>query len=544
MAAKEISQLVVEKISQEAFDVNQLISDFDSFGVLSEIRHVDSPEHKDLRIQSDCKYEALMNWLKSGDASFSKLQIIQESIFNRKIQVKDGCSGIQENEVILEIPEKCIITSTVAFKSEIGAEVLNSGYKPPSAYPLLACFILQEKFLKTDSFWKPWFDVAPEVSEFRYSIPVCFPDEIFERMRGTDAYKMAFQRRTRNKSEFENLCKYVRTFRENFSFEQYVWARCIITTRSYGVEIDGVFNSAIIPFADFFNHSDVRETKWSFDSSRRSFRIVSTKSIQPGNPIHVYYGSKENSRFLAHYGFSVPGNDQIVVSLNPKILVTFSKNWSFSSILLPLRSHLLCKRNSKVKVTDKSKFLNEIPRPDINLCEGRNPSDFGICGGFFSRRSSSPQEVKKDDCSCFLSYPKLCTFCSGTFYSELYTGIDLLNEAEALTLLKRICVEQLSLYPTSYQTDITELDFLMNSSNDISSDDLNARRLCVNVCILEKELFVSILDFIDSTIPLLSFSINETEKFESFGKRSNRCMDYLTDVLMPLLKKEGSALEA
>jgi hypothetical protein len=565
----KISQGHAEKISCE-INLNEIVCSLDQLGnsgvaeegdySLSTIANVCLKDESDCREKKQGrgrnidhrldkifneKYDKLMNWLKDGGAYFSKLEIAHESQYNRIIQVNHACKEVSMNEILLEIPEKFMITGALALDSDIGVEIRKSNYKPPSAYPLISCFLLQEKFLKRDSFWNPWFDVIPSVEEYKYTIPVCFPDEIFERMKGTDAYKVAYQRRSRNKTEYEFLCKHVKTFQQNFTLEQYVWARSVTTTRSYGIDIDGVFTSAIIPLADFLNHSESRETKWSFDIVRKSFKITSTRSFNPCQPVHVFYGSKENSRFLAHYGFSVSGKDQITVSLMPGILITFSKSWSLSSILLPLRSHLLCKRNVSSRVEKKEKKEQYLPIPRFDSHHVHNREEFTVCGAFFSRKNSAVSE-RVNICSCISSYPKLCGFCNSKYYPNLYNGIDVLNEAESLILLKRICTEQLNLYPNSYEKDLEELNFLVDlKTSESLIGGIDAKIFCVKACLQEKELFVSICDFAQTAISLLNMKVDEIEENYLTLSQNNspHLLEYIKDVLVPLLRKEGSILE-
>lgn len=103
-----------------------------------------------------------------------------------------------------------------------------------------------------------------------------------------------------------------------------------VCSRNFGISVDGVRTSAMVPYADMLNHYRPRETKWAFDQRLRAFTITTLQSIECGaqvverltfpllegsclyciGPLQVYdsYGQKCNHRFLLNYGFSIENN--------------------------------------------------------------------------------------------------------------------------------------------------------------------------------------------------------------------------------------------
>lgn len=102
-----------------------------------------------------------------------------------------------------------------------------------------------------------------------------------------------------------------------------------VCSRNFGIIVDGIRTSAMVPYADMLNHYRPREvratlfliskrwfvivlsqTKWAYDGSRRAFTITSLQGIGAGQQVYDSYGQKCNHRFLLNYGFSIENNSE------------------------------------------------------------------------------------------------------------------------------------------------------------------------------------------------------------------------------------------
>lgn len=101
-----------------------------------------------------------------------------------------------------------------------------------------------------------------------------------------------------------------------------------VCSRNFGIIVDGIRTSAMVPYADMLNHFRPREvrypnlsiayndlhfslslqTKWAYDGGRRAFTITSLQPIGSGQQVYDSYGQKCNHRFLLNYGFSIENN--------------------------------------------------------------------------------------------------------------------------------------------------------------------------------------------------------------------------------------------
>lgn len=81
-----------------------------------------------------------------------------------------------------------------------------------------------------------------------------------------------------------------------------------VCSRNFGILVDNLRTSAMVPMADMLNHYRPRETKWAYENHRRAFTITTLQTISNGAQIYDSYGQKCNHRFLLNYGFSIENN--------------------------------------------------------------------------------------------------------------------------------------------------------------------------------------------------------------------------------------------
>lgn len=97
------------------------------------------------------------------------------------------------------------------------------------------------------------------------------------------------------------ICSIAPRLAEIATLEEFKWARMCVCSRNFGLLINGVRTSALVPHADMLNHYRPRETKWTFDNERQAFTITTLQTIRAGSQIYDSYGQKCNHRFLLNY---------------------------------------------------------------------------------------------------------------------------------------------------------------------------------------------------------------------------------------------------
>lgn len=117
---------------------------------------------------------------------------------------------------------------------------------------------------------------------------------------------------------------------ERFTLEKFCEARLLVSSRVFGIVMEGLKTDALVPMADMLNHRLPKQTSWYYCDRQKGFVIKSMKEIPAGHEVFDSYGQKCNSRFLLHYGFVLPNNPH-----NEVVTITL---YSFSISTSPISS--------------------------------------------------------------------------------------------------------------------------------------------------------------------------------------------------------------
>ena len=110
------------------------------------------------------------------------------------------------------------------------------------------------------------------------------------------------------KADYDAVCRCCPDFGERHTLEDFLWCRTAVGSRNFGITVNGVKRTTMVPFSDMLNHYRPRETSWTFDDSQQSFTMTSLSPIKLGQQVMDSYGKKCNSKFLLHYGFAIETN--------------------------------------------------------------------------------------------------------------------------------------------------------------------------------------------------------------------------------------------
>ena len=69
------------------------------------------------------------------------------------------------------------------------------------------------------------------------------------------------------------------------SLRDFCWARAIVCSRNFALEINGARTAAMVPFADMLNHRAPKETTWRFEQARQCVTITATRGIRAGSQV-------------------------------------------------------------------------------------------------------------------------------------------------------------------------------------------------------------------------------------------------------------------
>lgn len=284
------------------------------------------------------RYQALLHWVEAaGGRLHPALEIYHDEVTKGSFRVKeDGALGPDEALVSLPLSRSLSFLNAVAHHPSITNTVLPSGILAPrdedyfpdaflSSVPphVIGRFFLMQQYLRRDgSAWWPYIRTLPPPEHMAGMLPVIWPSDDVEFLRGTNAHIAVQEIQSTLKREYKQAMKFLpERFRYEYTRPLYYWAYCIFTTRSFrpslvlpGVEalslpcnIDDF--SILLPLFDIGNHSPLAETVWLTDEASCSCTLQSRQPYSAGQQVYNNYGMKTNAELLLGYGFVLPESD-------------------------------------------------------------------------------------------------------------------------------------------------------------------------------------------------------------------------------------------
>jgi protein-histidine N-methyltransferase len=245
--------------------------------------------------------QKLHGWLESGGARIAGLEVRRDAA---GVRGAHAVSPIPAHRVVLRIPRRYLLTEEIARASRVGRRIAGSGAILRGGQSTLAAFLLEER-RDAGSFWRPYLDTLPSSLEH---IPLFFGPGALTLLQGSFTARRIEEMRAALTREYHDLCQRVPELAEHGS-AAFLWARAVVTSRVFGLTIDGRATDALVPLADMLNHRRPRETGWTYAPRDEGFVVTSLRSFSTGEEVCDSYGRKCNSRFFLHYGFCLEDND-------------------------------------------------------------------------------------------------------------------------------------------------------------------------------------------------------------------------------------------
>ena len=205
-----------------------------------------------------------------------------------------------------------------------------------SDHQAIALFIALQKSC-TGSFWKPFIDVLP--SDFD-TLPYFYPPGLLEMLPDDIAATVALQRQAIRRD-------YSRCLEETteISLDVFEWAWFVVNTRCISLNPSVKPSNAsiskefvLVPFLDFFNHSQDVSIDAVFDVVKREYVIHIHQQVEPGAQAFIRYGPHDNNFLLSEYGFVHQGNGFNFVSLDHEFNSLFGSVGAYSHAVSVLTS--------------------------------------------------------------------------------------------------------------------------------------------------------------------------------------------------------------
>ena len=190
----------------------------------------------------------------------------------------------------------------------------------------LAVYLLFKRAkLKSDEFYSLWYQNLPQ----RFNLPFFWSDDYISHLPVCLRHGVSEMRRQLDE-DYHEVCELVTDV--GCSYEDFKWAFSIVHTRclkwpahielSHTFHVRGDIDYALIPFADFINHSSDVLVKTRIKNGH--FQLVSWSPQNKDNQIFMNYGFHSNAYFLLQYGFVPSDNphDFIEIAVDQVLFIT------------------------------------------------------------------------------------------------------------------------------------------------------------------------------------------------------------------------------
>lgn len=182
-------------------------------------------------------------------------------------------TDIPADSVCVSIPRKCLITVEMGQATDIGQIIMQSNLDLDAPkHIFLMIYLLWDLHVNGDkSFFKPYYDILPKTLS---NMPIFWDDNELLYLKGSFLSKQIEERIDAITEDYELICQVAPQLKQIASLDDFKWARMVVCSRNFGLDIHGHRTSALVPHADMLNHHRPRETKWCFDDDSDSFIIT------------------------------------------------------------------------------------------------------------------------------------------------------------------------------------------------------------------------------------------------------------------------------
>jgi len=215
------------------------------------------------------RFDQMENWLQEGGSAYEKLKIRFYTPIYRGVH---AARNVKAGEKICLIPKKQIITLEMAQESPIGQKMFSHGFRQTLLSPkhsFLTTYILQEEEKGEDGYFFPFIDILPKTFE---NFPIFFNEEEKNELKGSPFLKQVEEKIDDIKTDYDAICDKVPEY-EKYSLTHFSEIRMMVSSRIFGMNIEGQKTDGFVPMADMLNHKRPKQTTWTYSDEEEGFVI-------------------------------------------------------------------------------------------------------------------------------------------------------------------------------------------------------------------------------------------------------------------------------
>ncbi|KAI1388177.1 SET domain-containing protein [Hypoxylon trugodes] len=285
------------------------------------------------------RFDALLRWVENDGGSLNPaIEIFHDEVTRASFRVRESCStGVDDAIVTLPLSKSLSYLDAIDGHPDFGfsSSPSTSNHDDESYFPgdflkntpphvIGRFFLMQQYLLGSKSKWWPYIRTLPQPEHMSSILPVVWPSDDIEFLRGTNAFTAVQDVRSNLKKEYKHAMKLLpENYHTAYTRPLYHWAFSIFTSRSFRpslilpeetqlsipCELDDF--SILLPLYDIGNHSPLAKIAWSTDKQTRLCTLKSRQTYSAGEQVFNNYGMKTNVELLLGYGFTLPENDNL-----------------------------------------------------------------------------------------------------------------------------------------------------------------------------------------------------------------------------------------
>ena len=249
-----------------------------------------------------------MNWAKKNGAIFPDISF---KIYGENERGLHSQKNIRRGTNLIKIPLNMIIHDGMGETTSIGHKLIK--YKSRiNNFSIIMVTVFILTTIKTNHFFKPYYDILPrDISNF----PIFWNNAEYDLLSGSHILYMIRHRQKSFIEDYRTIIEICPEFKQ-WTLKDFLWARTIVGSRNFGINISGISRTALVPLSDMLNHDQNPMVKWSFDNKDDYFKMKSNEHLKKNIAITDTYGNKCNSQYFLYYGFALPNNFKNTIRVN------------------------------------------------------------------------------------------------------------------------------------------------------------------------------------------------------------------------------------
>tara|TARA_B100001059_G_C17830551_1_gene584371 strand:- start:1918 stop:3411 length:1494 start_codon:yes stop_codon:yes gene_type:complete len=204
---------------------------------------------------------------------------------------------------VIRVPWSALLTEEAGRATPWGQQIVGKTRDIPYDFVLHLVFAVVQRLLNNPN--DPYLVSLP--SDYSYMSAFWGARE-FEQLRGSHIVQQVRKRQQLIADEYAFLTTHAPDFVTQCSSERYAHFRTMVSSRNFTFERHGQRQRALVPLADFVNHSAKPNTEWLFDDAAECFCVRARDDIHVGDTLCDSYGPRNNATLMSVYGFALPDN--------------------------------------------------------------------------------------------------------------------------------------------------------------------------------------------------------------------------------------------